>query len=659
MATDRQTARYVTGGFLTNRRVRRILSLAGYDLKAGLPRKGDVMLAWGHTKAAQRAEEVARQRGTPILRVEDAFLRSLFPGRKGDAPCGLLIDAQGAYFDSRQPSELETLLATHPFDEGSLIQRAHDAAEAIRRAHLTKYAAVSTTLEPPDPGYVLVIDQTKDDASIALGGVNEASFREMLGTAQIEHPNTPILIKSHPETQQGFRAGHYGAELAEGRVFFEHRPISPWLLLEGAVAVYTVSSQMGFEAIYAGHKPVVFGQPFYAGWGLTDDRLPIDRRTRTLTRAQLFAGAMLLYPTWYDPFWDRLCPVEEVIAGLAAEARAWREDAQGYTAGGMRLWKRPHLQRFYGQHKRLKFTDTPKSEAMLHLIWGAKEPRIASDVFRVEDGFLRSKGLGAELVPPLSLVRDVTGIYYDPRSPSDLEKLIQESITLSPAQIARTERLIERINEAGLNKYNLGGADVPTLPADREIVLVPGQVADDASVTLGCGEINTNEGLLRRARVAHPDAYLIYKPHPDVLAGLRDGDVVADEADLILTDVDIAALLPRISRVVTLTSLVGFEALLRGVPVTTLGAPFYAGWGLTRDLGPIPKRRNLRPSLPQLAHATLIDYPRYLDPVTKMPCPPEVIVERLIEQNIPSAGAANRTLSKLQGLFASSSSLWR
>ncbi len=81
------------------------------------------------------------------------------------------------------------------------------------------------------------------------------------------------------------------------------------------MGVYTVSSQLGFEAIFAGHKPRVFGQPFYAGWGLTEDRHPhaLTRRGRALTRAQLFAAAMILYPTWYDPYHDTLCELEDAI----------------------------------------------------------------------------------------------------------------------------------------------------------------------------------------------------------------------------------------------------------------------------------------------------------------------------------------------------------
>lgn len=108
-----------------------------------------------------------------------------------------------------------------------------------------------------------------------------------------------------------------------------------------------------------------------------------------------------------------------------------------------------------------------------------------------------------------------------------------------------------------------------------------------------------------------------------------------------------------------MTSLLGFEALLRGLPVTCLGAPFYAGWGLTRDLGPVPARRRARPDLVQLAHAALIAYPRYWDPVTRRPCPPEVALERLAAGAIPHPGRLNRLLSRAQGRFASLAPLWR
>ncbi|MDZ7907264.1 MAG: capsular polysaccharide biosynthesis protein, partial [Gemmobacter sp.] len=205
-------------------------------------------------------------------------------------------------------------------------------------------------------------------------------------------------------------------------------------MLEGAVAVYTVSSQLGFEAICAGHRPHVFGQPFYAGWGLTADQAPHPRRHRRLTRTQLFAAAMILAPVWYDPCRDRLCPFEQALDQMEAEVRAFRQDRAGHVAAGMRLWKRgPLADRCSAAVAPCSSAIRPKPPLRLAartgrplLLSGQGEPPglTAPVVLQVEDGFLRSRGLGAELVPPLSLVADDLGIYYDPTRESRLERLI-------------------------------------------------------------------------------------------------------------------------------------------------------------------------------------------------------------------------------------------
>ncbi len=189
---------------------------------------------------------------------------------------------------------------------------------------------------------------------------------------------------------------------------------------------------------------------------------------------------------------------------------------------------------------------------------------------------------------------------------------------------------------------------------------MPGQVEDDASIRTGTDHVQTNRALLETVRAANPDAVILYKPHPDVEAGLRTGTTDADAlADLTLTQVDPIALLAHVDEVWTMTSLLGFEALLHGLPVTTLGAPFYAGWGLTADKGDVPPRRRAEPTLEGLVHASLIDYPRYRDPVSGLPCPVEVIVQRLATGTVPRPGPANRLLSKLQGVFATQAHLWR
>jgi capsular polysaccharide export protein len=656
---------------LRDKRLHRMLALAGHELRFGLPKPGDGVLVWGHSPTAWRGEALARRHSLPLIRVEDAFLRSIHPGRfRGEAPLGLLVDPVGMHFNAAGPSLLEQILQSPDVQKSNILDRAKAAIGRIQEVDLSKYNNFDPDCPAPDPGYVLVIDQTRDDAAIRHAGASAASFPAMLAAARRAFPDRKILIRTHPETRMGLRPGHFGPADTDAQVSLLTDPISPNRLLAGAAAVFTVSSQLGFEAILHGHRPHVFGQPFYAGWGLTHDEQPLPRRQTILTPEALFAGAMILAPLWYDPCRDRLCDLETVINQLQAETRAFREDRKGHVAAGMRLWKRGRLQDFFGQTKALNFCDDPqkadriaKSTGRSLLLWAGREPEDftpAAACLRVEDGFLRSRGLGAELVPPLSLVTDHQGIYYDSSRPSRLDSLI--ATPLSPQGNTRALALIDRLKTQGVSKYNLSGQTLPPLPEGHRI-LVPGQVEDDASIRKGAGAIRTNLGLLRAARAANPSAVLIYKPHPDVEAGLRPGAIA--HADLVgLVDVtpshaDPIALLAKVQEVWTMTSLLGFEALIRGIPVTCLGAPFYAGWGLTKDLGPVPRWRSARPDLAQLAHAALIAYPRYWDPVSRRPCPPEVALDRLASGNIPRPGRTNRLLSKLQGRFASLAHLWR
>ena len=670
MAAAGQSSRrlfYYNAGFLTQPRIRRILELAGHDLRLGVPNPNDRIAVWGHSPYATRGEAMARQTGAGLVRIEDAFLRSVHPGRSGEAPLGLVIDSRGMHFDPDQPSDLEVLLATHPLDDSSLLEAARTGMARLREADLSKYNAHDPDAALPAPGYVLLIDQTRGDASVSHGRADANTFREMLFHAHQDNPSARIVIKTHPETVAGHRQGYFDAAtlaMAPGAdVTLLDASVSPHALLEGAVAVYTVSSQMGFEAILAGHRPYIFGQPFYAGWGLSEDFTPVQRRQRRLTRAQLFAAAMILYPVWYDPCRDRLCSLDQAISLLEAQVRAWREDRHGWQASGMRLWKRGAVNSFFGAVKPVRFGERPPKHGRRAMVWASKAGDAPEGIVRIEDGFLRSRGLGADLVAPLSLVCDDLGIYYDPRTQSRLELMIAARATMRPDQSRRAQDLMAALVAQGVSKYNLGqGApEIAAQAAGRRVILVPGQVEDDASILAGAGDIRTNRALLEAARADHPADFLIYKPHPDVEAGLRPGLLTGADsiADLVVTDTDPAALLGQIDTVWTMTSLLGFEALIRGRRVVTLGAPFYAGWALTDHRGPALPRRGQRVGLEGLVHAALIDYPRYRDPVSGLPCPVEVAVERLSQGQIAQGGLGNRLLAKVQGLLAGQAHLWR
>ncbi|MGR3290103.1 MAG: capsular polysaccharide export protein, LipB/KpsS family, partial [Paracoccaceae bacterium] len=251
---------------------------------------------------------------------------------------------------------------------------------------------------------------------------------------------------------------------------------------------------------------------------------------------------------------------------------------------------------------------------------------------------------------------------YDPSQESRLERYIAATVNLPESALYRAEKLLTRIVRTGLSKYNLDADPLSDLPAGHKI-LVPGQVEDDASVLLGCSDIKTNLDLLARTRAENPKAVILYKPHPDVAAGLRKGKVEPNDAlkyaNQILNNADPIKLIEAVDEIWTMTSTLGFEALLRGKKVCCLGVPFYAGWGLTTDLVATPARRNARPTITAFIHACLIDYPRYLDPVTGLACPIEVVLDRLEYGPVAANAPFLRGLAVLQSIFRSFVPLWR
>lgn len=380
-------------------------------------------------------------------------------------------------------------------------------------------------------------------------------------------------------------------------------------------------------------------------------------------------GQAVLREAWRDTVWGRTRFVDPFFdtpidaAAAIALLGFWRRliDGNRRIAGvaGIAFWKREGVEALLWGGRDIHYLTGPADLASLPAdaavaVWGTRTgealsaalARHAGPILEIEDGFIRSVGLGADCVPPRSIVVDTRGLHFDPRQPSDLEVMIERD-AVPEALVGRARELVAAIVAGGISKYGAGavGAEDGGVdwPADGRLrILVPGQVEDDRSVVLGGGDVAGNLDLLRRVRARHPDAYIVYKPHPDVEAGHRKG-AIADVDALTLADrvergASIASLIAAADAVHVLTSLVGFEALIRGKAVTTHGVPFYAGWGLTEDLGPVPARRTARPSLFALAAMVLLDYPRSADPVTGLPCPPEVLVRRIADGSAREGG---------------------
>lgn len=433
--------------------------------------------------------------------------------------------------------------------------------------------------------------------------------------------------------------------------------LDPWALFPACEAVYTVSSLTGLDALVAGVPVRCFGTPFYAGWGLTADETAIPRRSAARpSLAALVDAAYGRYCRYVDPAFGEASTFEHAVATLT-ELKARFHAGPQLVTGGLSRWKRtavgPYLDRADGPPIHCRSFEAAlaaaRSGAGRLAVWGANEAEdLPADTVRIEDGFLRSVGLGVQGAYPASLVLDPFGLYYDPGRPSGFEALVAEA-TFDARLLARASALRRTILAARLSKYNVGQSQALPDAGERTRILVPGQVESDASIRLGAAEVRTNADLLSAVRRRHPDAFILYKPHPDVVAGLRRGAVpdaiLSRTADRVVLDAAIADCLDWADRVETITSLTGFEALLREKAVAVHGRPFYAGWGLTEDLTAMPDRRQRRLSLDALVAAALILYPAYVDPATRRPCPVEVVVRRLAEP--PPAETASQRLGRL------------
>ena len=471
-------------------------------------------------------------------------------------------------------------------------------------------------LGQPDlpPGRTLILAPSTASAAAAM--VREAAAANLLADALLLAPQDWLDDTDIPRLDPG---------------------IDPWHIMTEADTIWADSADpLMLVAMLSGKTVKVFddGPPTTAE-GVRNRDTVLRKLADTLSQ-----------DVPIDPFSGAPWNITAAVAQLGEWRRMIDENRAARAIYGIARWKRvtcnallwngDQPDRYATRH-----TSIPAGETVL--AWKSRvPPQLVRDLTQrgvrigeIEDGMIRSQGLGANCVPPLSVIVDLVGIHFDPAQASRLEDILAR-MEFPAALLERAARLRERLVAAGLSKY---GASSPTATATRadsarRHILVPGQVEDDRSVLSG-GAGMTNLTLLERARALEPDAFITYRPHPDVEAGhrkghVRDADALA-LADRIERDGPVTAVIEAADALHVITSLAGFEALMRGKQVVTHGVPFYAGWGLTADHGPVPARRGRVRTIDELVAAVLILYPRYLDPLTRLPCPVEILVERMAE----------------------------
>ena len=616
------------------------------------------VVTWGRKNNNDRAASLAQKLHVPLLYLEDGWIRSCEKDAHSRKCYSLLVDTQGVYYDPAHLSDLECALNLPDDAFESLCSKADLLAAEKNRQLLVDYEITKYNYcKEPDPTefdavgerpLVLVIDQTLNDASVLLGAMDAERFQRMLDTAVAENPQAEIVVRVHPDVVKGGRQG-YLIEAAQARnLSVSASGDNPMSWLKRADKVYVGTSQLGYEALLCGCKVIVFGKPFYAGWGLTDDRAELAQRTARRSINQLFYIAHEHYARYINPMTGGEWALTNCIQHVIEQKRNFMRNALHFICVGITPWKRRYLERYLrspegsvsfssatrtdlsaGSNEQLltwSFRDQVKQPPGFKRIQTNDKPR---DWIRVEDGFLRSCGLGSDYVAPQSLVVDSEGLYFDRHQSSELETLLN-SHELSALQIERARALRESIVQANMSKYSVSHREKNTTnnlsdfwegptqnpgTLDCTRVLVVGQVEDDESIKRGCGDFNSNSQLIKQVRNERPNAWLVYKPHPDVVSGNRRGAIEQDVADSCVDEVpshaSIISEIDRCDELHTMTSLSGFEALIRQKVVFTYGMPFYAGWGLTHDHMLCERRTRLR-SLDELVYLSLIAYPRYL-----------------------------------------------
>lgn len=623
--------------------------------------KDDLFLGWGRKKSGLKAINLAKKYKAKFILLEDGFIRSLNLGVENSPSFSMVKDDIGIYYDATAPSKLENLLNTYEFKDEE-IKQAKKAIELIKKYKISKY---NNNLDIPDDYFqkdekrVLIITQTANDASLEFGLAKGFKTVDMIKDAIKENPKSKIYIKIHPDVLSGKKQSDLDINSLPKECILITENFNPIALLEFFDKVYTKTSGMGFEALMQGCECVCYGMPFYAGWGLTKDKLECKRRMQKRSLEEVFYAAYILYSEYFNPYLNQKSNIFDTIQTLAKYKDIEKANSNRLFMLGFTLWKRHFIKPFFkAKDNEIIFLNSIKSLVRYKLkeddkffIWGkkydentlknlllikAKEQNLTNfspKISLVEDGFIRSISLGSDLTRPFSLIVDDKGLYIDPNKLSKLEELLQNEI-FDENILNRAKNIIKILLENRFSKYN--GLKHENLKINakigQKIILIPAQVEDDASMILGGFGLSTLD-LLKEVRAKNQDAYIIFKPHPDVLSGnrvgLKDETLILEFCDEIVKDCSIDSAIKIADEIHTITSTSGFDALLRAKKVFTYGMPFYAGWGLTKDKHKC-ERRTRKLSLEELVAGALIAYPRYINPKTKTLCEIEVCLDIML-----------------------------
>ena len=300
-----------------------LIYIPNFSKKLALLDKNAIFLGWGYKKSGIEAMQMPK-----YLLLEDGFIRSIGLGVQGYPAFSIVEDENGMHYDAFKNTTIQQILNEYDFkNDEKLLSLAKDTIELIKKYKISKYnineMKLPNIVKNSKKEKVLIIAQTAGDNSLKYGRAYEFKPKDIIISALEENPSKDIFVKIHPDVLTGKRKSSIDIDLAKKYCKVLTQNTNPILLLEEFDKVYTQTSQMGFEAAFLGKEVVTFGMPFYAGWGITKDKLQNPERKRKLTPLEVFAAAYILYSKYYNPYEKRECDIIETIEEIVKRRKEY------------------------------------------------------------------------------------------------------------------------------------------------------------------------------------------------------------------------------------------------------------------------------------------------------------------------------------------------
>lgn len=616
-------------GLFKNERLRKILNIKYYHR---FVKKYDIADAKGFVvwkKHLKKTKQLTSKYKQDILYLEDSPIATMHDKNGKKLQIGYYYSKMGWYYQSNN-NIIESIIKNSNQITDSDIEYVQRCIEKIKNNKITKYNTFHT--EKPfsrqeNVAPIVVIDQNIDDFAITRNNNCAADFILMYKEALKKGNGRKIYLKSS-------KNGYLKQFAHSSEVALIDFNVNIHDVLENVEDVYVVCSHVGFEALMHKKNVHCFGYSYYSGFGLT-----INYKTQNIYPLSLEKIFYALYIQLSTYIINDIVKLDIVLEIIAINKKLFYEERdKRFFIVSTHFWHRLKFYRFLYSRKLIYISNIKALQTHnlnsndVVLTWSIGKKQYTNfcqeqniPLFRMEDGFIRSVGLGSHFVQGHSFCIDKTNIYFNARRSNDLENELNNTEVL-PTEIEQACNLIKIINKNQITKYNL--------PFDQKMpkeeifmmqqiqkstkrkILIIGQVANDKSVLHGCLIHSNIYDLLKQTRIKNPDKIIIFKNHPDCVLSFRAGKIqhknLANYTDYVLEQITIDQVIDIVDEIHTFTSLSGMEGLIRGKEVYCYGSPFYSNWGLTHDVTEISRRLRKR-TLEELVYLSYIKYPRYYD----------------------------------------------